>query len=1149
MPFKLKLKKSRHYSVVSKSLFVISVETLDKTNIECTLSSESTGQDCLDIVCQKLSLNQPKFFGLQYTSKTRDCNCWLELDRPIKRQLDKYARGFCVYLRVIYYVISGVRLLNDEVTRYHYFLQLKSDVIEERISCTPMQAIELASYCMQAEFGNFNAERHTAHYLRDFQLFPKTFTEPEFLDSLTDAASRQHAALHNIPQGTAEEYYICACQRLEGYGQELFHVKDKNGDDALIGVSLTGVHVTYKNGREGRSYSWIDINNVINHKREFTIESVISSDKADFLFSDVDSAKSAWRFCVLQHVFYRQNEMNCVSEHDGKNSPNFQQHNEDRLRQVESYEDVTSSQHWEKPNTSQSMTQRAQSTSALDLNTPTDIDKLRSMLPSYRPAPDYETAIQQKYRNSAGAVQTRDPIRNTHTMLYSSQPEIHQTETYTTHMYPDVTHNNIEQKNAIFNSGYPQAQLENHSNIADMIENMRLLHLYKPPPPYPSNRISSNSTPDLAGISQQAKPQMHFFNNIVSGSSPDLVSTGNFINQQYFKHYGQALYANQPAHPVHRSHSYLPPQHGTYENLSSIFNNNMLGRPQAVIMDNPNITKHIKKVYDEHGNIIYCMPANMKQILQENQLPSTGFVVTRNQNAIVAHSPELNSSNEPIYENIPLPWQNSNGQMRARTQSIHSAPEVTQVVNQSVVNAIQNPKVANIQHLNTSKAPSKENLYANIDRNLSTNSSRTEISRVQNSSNTNLNESATSSSSRSNQNIASKHGGQDSPNTVSRTNTFIINSKLPAATSSPTSSSFNESRISHNETSNEDVTVSSSNSSVVKKKRRWGILIGRSKSNEKVKSATLGREKEKNKDKNQSNNRHRWSTGLPRSHPLPPSISKEAMCQLLEYKLADSQLFFEFDKIPKRKQNADFSTALLPENAVFNRFKDVLPYEDNRLRLTPTKDNKYGYINASHITATVGSKQRFYVAAQGPTLLTLTYFWQCVWEAEVYLLVQLTDLSEDLDYLPDAGDRCIDVAQDYQVWWEFSQKTGHCITSKVRLCHVASRRYRTLWHLHYTDWGDQGCPHSVDHFLGFLEELQSVQQHSMSEIPPGHNKNPPVLVHCTAGVGRTGLAILSDLLLYTVDHNQVSIHLQFCPFKFLIINNMNHTASTIISFM
>lgn len=118
MPFKLKLKKSRHYSVVSKSLFVISVEMLDTTIIECTLPSESTGSDCLDVVCQKLGLNQPKLFGLQYMSKVRDnYYCWLELEKPIKRQLDKHARGLYAYLKVMYYVISGIRHLTDEVTR------------------------------------------------------------------------------------------------------------------------------------------------------------------------------------------------------------------------------------------------------------------------------------------------------------------------------------------------------------------------------------------------------------------------------------------------------------------------------------------------------------------------------------------------------------------------------------------------------------------------------------------------------------------------------------------------------------------------------------------------------------------------------------------------------------------------------------------------------------------------------------------------------------------------------------------------------------------------------------------------------------------------------------------------------------------------
>lgn len=58
MPFKLRLKKSRQYNVVSKSLFVICVELLDSTSIECTLSAESIGRECLDNVCQRLGLQQ-----------------------------------------------------------------------------------------------------------------------------------------------------------------------------------------------------------------------------------------------------------------------------------------------------------------------------------------------------------------------------------------------------------------------------------------------------------------------------------------------------------------------------------------------------------------------------------------------------------------------------------------------------------------------------------------------------------------------------------------------------------------------------------------------------------------------------------------------------------------------------------------------------------------------------------------------------------------------------------------------------------------------------------------------------------------------------------------------------------------------------------
>ncbi|XP_066904101.1 tyrosine-protein phosphatase non-receptor type 21 isoform X3 [Halyomorpha halys] len=980
MPFKFRLKKSRQYNVVSKSLFVICVELLDGATIECTLSSESVGRECLDNVCQRLGLQQPEFFGLRYVNR-HGAPRWVEMERPVKKQLDKYAKEPNLYLRVMYYV-NGISLIQDEMTRYHYFLQLKKDVIEGRINCTLKQATTLASYCMQAEFGNHDLERHTAEYLKDFALFPTHLLQEGHLETLTKAVILQHAELAGLPQGTAEEYYILAAQQLEGYGQETFLAKDDCGNEVVIGIALIGIYVMYDNNNhhQPKIYQWKDITNVINHKRHFGMELHEQADPVQFQLPDIETAKYIWRMCVHQHTFFVQNESASSSE-----PGNTTQAVRNLFSQLRNDDGQVASSHEELDRVDNVPVERlrAQSTSCLDLahSSRNDIERLRAMLPSYRPAPDYETAIQQKYRG--------------HAVLYSSQPEIHQTNLHENVIISDMRSYANAYKHfpdvARVDRVYVEQPEENHRphNLPtlhtystpdlDGNEGGVVVQLYKPPPPY---RPNSNSTPDLA---------------------------------------------SQPLQPTH---TFISTQH-----LDDVGGNNIV-------------------YYMGRGNAVLHQPSGQPQPAMR----------------------QFSHRQEPIYENIPLNWTPEGNEPRSRAASIQSAPEMRIPQEQFKGNQHQNHQP---QHNHqTQHIHQPQHNHQSPPQNLQNNHQ-----------------------SQPQQPMSHNHQSQTQHNQQSHQLTTMQPSQQQG--SSPSHDRIHGFNVSiDSSTRSSDGSQSGTLGKTGKSKgRKWVNLLG---SGGKNKQATLPKQSESIRV------------------PLPTTITKEAMCQLLEKKLLDyprSTLFFEFEKIHKQKSNCDFGTASLSENLARNRFNDVLPYEETRVRLSPSKENKYGYINASHITATVGTQQRFYIAAQSPLTSTIREFWQMIWECEVYLVVSLPAPGEEIaPYLP-TPDRILHAGK-FEVMCQFSQATGHCATSKLRIQDVDSKSFRGIWHLQYTEWGHQGCPNAVPHFLGFLEEVSSVRQHTMTEIPGGHNKNPPALVHCSSGVGPTAVTILSDLLLFTIDHNQ-----------------------------
>lgn len=1137
MPFKLKLKKTRQYNVASKSLFVISVELLDGGVADCTLSVDSTGQECLDNVCQRQAINQSEFFGLRYINRSQQPR-WVQLERPLKRQLEKYASSHQLYLRVMYYVISGVSLITDEVTRYHYFLQLKNDLIEGRIICDCQQAVVLASYSRQAEYGNHDRERHTVEYLKNLLTFPKqmldsgqiidgsTLAETGRLEWLTEAVIQHHMALHNMSQAQAEEGFITTCQQLRGYGQEMFNAKDQlNQMEVTIAISLTGIRVLMDASESPHFYRWMDITNVINHKRTFSIECQKQARSASFALASPEDGKYVWWSCVQQHTFYMKHQTALSEAPPDEHRPKFQEHGLSDSREELDARELGSVSRLE-PLTA---AHRAYSTSCLELaeqhhhQPPQPLLQNRALLPSYRPAPDYETAIQQKYQQQRAEAQLRyqnhhhSQMVNTSAkpLVYGSHPDIHRVH------YPDVTRHTQPVTSEEYPYGlkfmgnYPFAV---NPNVQTDINQLHYVNVYKPPPPYPSNGLASNSTPDLAVASQALNYHRGYINSHVSGSSPDLVSTRTALNRQYLG------YIN-PSHINYRP-NIMPGAHGTYNNLASV-----LDPKPHIIIDPHHISDNIQKVYDERGNIMYSMPMQ--------RLPYQRHVVLPQSQVKIGDTPE------PIYENVPLPWQ-SDGKIRDRAHSLTTTDEIARMNERNSSHPTINKYLSPNSYL-PAEIENSDSHYMNAQ--IIKGVRESSVPKELNVSTRSINRDAEFENVALSMDRLSMHDDKEydetpyqslSTHRVSNNNTINVVNKGDNVTSIAVNDNSVCTVASTVTTVNSSIETDGSktnNSSKEKKRRRWAVWMGRG--GKEARSATLGRPRHAPVPQT-----HRWSTGLAKFQPLPPSITKETMCQILERKMTDEQLSFAFEQIPKgRETGGEFRTALLPQHAPLNGFSsDHLPYEDNRVRLTPTPNNPHGYINASHITMTVGSTQRFYVVAKvadtrpGTGVVTgansvcscggaCALVWECAWQVGANLLARV---GSHPHYLPKEN-----TTADYgkfQVSCGGASRTSWGASVRVRI--RRGTRTRTLWHVHYARWPSHtSAPDDVGDFLAFLSEMNSLRLASEAEALAslgnmgtlGGSTPPaaaPVLLCCARGAGRCGTVLAADLLHDILDNNQ-----------------------------
>ncbi|XP_049663656.1 receptor-type tyrosine-protein phosphatase C isoform X17 [Accipiter gentilis] len=242
-------------------------------------------------------------------------------------------------------------------------------------------------------------------------------------------------------------------------------------------------------------------------------------------------------------------------------------------------------------------------------------------------------------------------------------------------------------------------------------------------------------------------------------------------------------------------------------------------------------------------------------------------------------------------------------------------------------------------------------------------------------------------------------------------------------------------------------------------------------------------------------------------------IPSEQLLDTYKRKIADEGRLFldEFQSIPRVFTKFSIKEAKKPHNQNKNRYIDILPYDHNRVELSEIPgDPGSDYINASYID---GFKEpRKYIAAQGPKDETMDDFWRMIWEQKATIIVMVTRCEEGkrnkcAQYWPSMENGSVTYG-DIIVKINESKTCPDYVIQKL---HITNGREKTagrdVTHIQFTGWPDHGVPEDPHLLLKLRRRVNA-----LSNFFSG-----PIVVHCSAGVGRTGTYIGIDAMLEGLD--------------------------------
>ncbi|RXG67644.1 Tyrosine-protein phosphatase non-receptor type 9, partial [Armadillidium vulgare] len=246
-------------------------------------------------------------------------------------------------------------------------------------------------------------------------------------------------------------------------------------------------------------------------------------------------------------------------------------------------------------------------------------------------------------------------------------------------------------------------------------------------------------------------------------------------------------------------------------------------------------------------------------------------------------------------------------------------------------------------------------------------------------------------------------------------------------------------------------------------------------------------------------------------------------------------LHYEYSQIKGKPPFGTFHHSRQRWNQLKNRYIDVLCYDHSRVELAAEDEEGHTtYINGNFVD---GYKQKnAFISTQGPLPCTFGDFWRMVWEQQVCVIVMTTKTLERGrtkcgQYWPAEQGSSVTHTHFSITNTSVTSETNYIITqlsildSRVSIPNIINKysniimktgEERVVEHLQFTSWPDYGVPDSALAMLGFLakvRESQSKLTASLGKKWDGHPLGPPILVHCSAGIGRTGTFCTLDICI------------------------------------